>query len=273
MLDEALRAAHRPELAAEGQLLSPEQLRTLALNATAVITAAAAAEYQHYVRVREELRGSASAYSSMGSVTAAPASSAFHRSGSRAAATRHHAPGGLGHRLGAAVLGAGQPGGRRISDGIASRRWAGMSYSRRLRAALLGLHVRPEVPTAARAAGLRSPRPSEQPAAVRMPARTRTARSKTPAAETTEAAGAGGLAVFAVLAPTLSGTAAALFFLIGLILKTFEAEPALARALINAGWLAGAVAMVTIVVCAVLLLVTAVRSPGQPPGRPRTTTH
>ncbi|MFF7954070.1 hypothetical protein [Streptomyces griseorubiginosus] len=57
VLDEALRSApHRPELAAVGQRLNPEQLRTMALNATAIITAAAATEYQHYVRVREEQR-------------------------------------------------------------------------------------------------------------------------------------------------------------------------------------------------------------------------
>jgi hypothetical protein len=57
VLDEALRSApHRPELAAVGQRLNSEQLRTMALNATALITAAAATEYQHYVKVREELR-------------------------------------------------------------------------------------------------------------------------------------------------------------------------------------------------------------------------
>ncbi|KUO21400.1 hypothetical protein [Streptomyces dysideae] len=57
ILDEALRSApHRPELAAVGQRLNPEQLRTMALNATALVTAAAATEYQHYVKVREELR-------------------------------------------------------------------------------------------------------------------------------------------------------------------------------------------------------------------------
>ncbi|MET7679472.1 hypothetical protein [Streptomyces sp. NPDC005423] len=57
ILDEALRSApHRPELAADGQRLNPEQLRTMALNATELITAAAATEYQHYVKVREELR-------------------------------------------------------------------------------------------------------------------------------------------------------------------------------------------------------------------------
>ncbi|WP_225832782.1 hypothetical protein [Streptomyces sp. NK08204] len=57
ILDEALRSApHRPELAAVGQRLNAEQLRTMALSATALITAAAATEYHHYVKVREELR-------------------------------------------------------------------------------------------------------------------------------------------------------------------------------------------------------------------------
>ncbi|MFI2641652.1 hypothetical protein [Streptomyces sp. NPDC018610] len=57
ILDEALRSApHRPELAAIGQRLTTEQLRTMALGATALITVAAATEYQHYVKIREELR-------------------------------------------------------------------------------------------------------------------------------------------------------------------------------------------------------------------------
>ncbi|SER93930.1 hypothetical protein SAMN04487983_102583 [Streptomyces sp. yr375] len=57
ILDEALRSAPRhPELAAVGQRLNAEQLRTMALNASALITVAAASEYQHYVKVREELR-------------------------------------------------------------------------------------------------------------------------------------------------------------------------------------------------------------------------
>ncbi|MGW0737418.1 hypothetical protein [Streptomyces sp. NPDC002851] len=57
ILDEALRSApDHPDLAAVGDRLNPEQLRTMALNATTLITAAAAAEYQHYVKVREELR-------------------------------------------------------------------------------------------------------------------------------------------------------------------------------------------------------------------------
>ncbi|MET9801894.1 hypothetical protein [Streptomyces sp. NPDC006368] len=57
LLDDALRNAHeRPELAGIGQRLNAEQLRTMALNATAIITAAAATEYDHFVQVREESR-------------------------------------------------------------------------------------------------------------------------------------------------------------------------------------------------------------------------
>ncbi|MFH9551050.1 hypothetical protein OHS71_21255 [Streptomyces sp. NBC_00377] len=72
ILDEALRSApHHPELAAVGQRLNPEQLRTMALNASALITVAAAAEYQHYVKVREELRHPAPSTPSSTSETSA----------------------------------------------------------------------------------------------------------------------------------------------------------------------------------------------------------
>ncbi|MFI5984146.1 hypothetical protein ACIBEA_25070 [Streptomyces sp. NPDC051555] len=57
LLDEALRTAHeRPELASLGERLNAEQLRTMALDASALLTAAAAAEYDHYVKIRGELR-------------------------------------------------------------------------------------------------------------------------------------------------------------------------------------------------------------------------
>ncbi|MFK0197549.1 hypothetical protein [Streptomyces lavendulae] len=57
LLDEALRTAdERPELATLGERLNAEQLRTMALSASTLLTAAAAAEYDHYVKVREELR-------------------------------------------------------------------------------------------------------------------------------------------------------------------------------------------------------------------------
>ncbi|MCH0538811.1 hypothetical protein I3F58_04410 [Streptomyces sp. MUM 203J] len=57
LLDEVLRTAQdRPELAAVGQRLNNEQLRTMAMDASAVISTAAAAEYDHFVRVRAEHR-------------------------------------------------------------------------------------------------------------------------------------------------------------------------------------------------------------------------
>lgn len=57
LLDEALRTApERPELAALGERLNAEQLRTMAIGASALLTAAAAAEYEHYVKLRGERR-------------------------------------------------------------------------------------------------------------------------------------------------------------------------------------------------------------------------
>ncbi|MFD5766017.1 hypothetical protein ACFWIN_09370 [Streptomyces sp. NPDC127049] len=57
VLDEALRTApERPELVRTGTRLTAAQLRVMALNATALITAAAASEYEHFVKVREQNR-------------------------------------------------------------------------------------------------------------------------------------------------------------------------------------------------------------------------
>lgn len=57
VLDEVLRTAdHRPDLKGIGQRLTAEQLRTMALSASAAITACAAAEYQDYVLARAKLR-------------------------------------------------------------------------------------------------------------------------------------------------------------------------------------------------------------------------
>ncbi|MFF9503874.1 hypothetical protein [Streptomyces sp. NPDC014656] len=57
LLDEALRTApERPELDGAGTRLTAAQLRAMALNATALITAAAASEYEHFTKVREEHR-------------------------------------------------------------------------------------------------------------------------------------------------------------------------------------------------------------------------
>ncbi|MFI1394533.1 hypothetical protein [Streptomyces sp. NPDC020681] len=80
ILDDALRNAHdRPDLAAVGQRLNAEQLRTMALNATALITTAAAAEYEHYIKIREEMRAPTSVASVHNSVLAPAAGEAAER--------------------------------------------------------------------------------------------------------------------------------------------------------------------------------------------------
>ncbi|GHA63499.1 membrane protein [Streptomyces tendae] len=166
ILDEALRSApHRPELAAVGQRLNSEQLRTMALNATALITAAATTEYQHYVKVREESRRPAP--SGPSSTTREPGS---QEQGSGA--------GGL-----AATMG-----------------------------------------------------------------------------EMAEATGAGAVAVVAVLAPVLAGTAAAIFLLVGYLLKMLDPGQTFAQTMLTTGWVFGAVTAVAILVAAVGLLLTALRN-------------
>ncbi|MFF9814606.1 hypothetical protein [Streptomyces sp. NPDC014006] len=175
ILDEALRsAAHRPELSAVGQRLTLEQLRAMALSAISLITASAATEYQHYVKVREELRHPAPA--------AAP--TAEHPSASSDAGS---APMGL-----AATMG-----------------------------------------------------------------------------EMAESTGAGAVAVVAVLAPVLAGTAAAIFLLVGYVLKMLDPEPAFARTMLTAGWVFGALTAAAILVATVGLLLTALRNrPSLDPGAP-----
>jgi hypothetical protein len=152
ILDDALRNAHdRPDLAAVGQRLNAAQLRTMALNATALITGAAAAEYETYVKVREERR--------------APTADASVRNSVLAPAV-------------------GQAG----DDG------------------------------------------------------------------------AGFAAVIAVLAPVLAGTAAAIFLLVGYILKLLNPTPSFAETLLTAGWFFGAVTAAGILIAAVGLLLTALRN-------------
>ncbi|MFA3837440.1 hypothetical protein [Streptomyces aureus] len=165
ILDDALRTApDRPDLAAVGQRLNPEQLRTMALNATALITAAAATEYQNYVKVRADLRASPRPVHPL-------------REGGSAA----------------------ESGGGAI--GLA---------------ATVG--------------------------------------------EVAETTGAGVVAVLAVLAPVLAGTAAAIFLLVGYILKMLDPEPAFAQTLLTAGWVFGALTAAGILVAGVGLLLTALRN-------------
>ncbi|GHH95202.1 hypothetical protein [Streptomyces capillispiralis] len=166
ILDEALRSApHDPELTAVGQRLNSEQLRTMALNATALITAAAATEYRHYVKVREELRR-----------PPARSTPPVRDSGS-----------------------AGEPDTHTV--GLA---------------ATMG--------------------------------------------EVAETAGAGAVAVVAVLAPVLAGTAAAIFLLVGYVLRMLDPGAAFARTMLTTGWVFGAVTAIAILVAAVGLLITALRN-------------
>ncbi|GAA3000282.1 membrane protein [Streptomyces drozdowiczii] len=147
LLDDALRHAHeRPELAAVGERLNAAQLRTMALAAVALITAAAATEYEQYVKARDELR----------------------------APDRDADPG-------------------TTPDGLGQ-------------------------------------------------------------------SGAGIGAVVTVLAPMLAGTAAAIFLLIGYLLKMLEPPPAFATTMVGAGWFFAALTAAAILVAAVGLLVTALRN-------------
>ncbi|MFE3068985.1 hypothetical protein [Streptomyces sp. NPDC059247] len=57
VLDDALNTARtRPDLDGAGDRLTLVQLRALTLNATTLVTSAAASEYEHYVKVREQHR-------------------------------------------------------------------------------------------------------------------------------------------------------------------------------------------------------------------------
>ncbi|OON79222.1 hypothetical protein [Streptomyces tsukubensis] len=166
ILDEALHITpDHPDLATKPHRLNPEQLRTMALNASALITAAAATEYQHYVKVREQFREPAGGLRGGGS----------DESGATAGT-----PGPLG--LGVSVSGV------------------------------------------------------------------------------TEAAGAGIIAVVAVLAPVLAGTAAVIFLLVGYILKMLTPEPAIATTLITAGSVFGVLTAVAILIAGAGLLLTALRN-------------
>ncbi|MGW1866443.1 hypothetical protein ACWCPS_12885 [Streptomyces mauvecolor] len=75
-----------------------------------------------------------------------------------------------------------------------------------------------------------------------------------------EPSGAGIGAVVAVLAPVLAGTAAAIFLLVGYILKMLNPVPAFADTMLTAGWFFGALTAAAILAAAVGLLITAVRN-------------
>ncbi|MCX5200010.1 hypothetical protein OG897_00830 [Streptomyces sp. NBC_00237] len=148
-LGEALRTAHeRPELAAPDGRLNSEQLRTAALSAREIINEHARTEYDHYVKVRTELR--------------APA-------------------------LPATLL----------TPGIG---------------------------------------------------------------ENAEATGAGAVAVVAVLTPVLAGIAAVVLLLVGYLLRMLKPQPAVADALLTAGWIFAALTAAGLLGAAIGLLFTALRN-------------
>lgn len=244
LLDDALRMAPgHSELAPVGGPLNREQLRTMALNATALITAAAAAEYDHYVKVRNQVTRLSTAYSSPNSPSA-PATAAA----------------GPGRRLRAAVLGAGdgEPEGRRATGEVPHRRWVEMSYGRRLLAALLGMRVRPEgQPQAAQ-----RPRTAKTPSAAE---RRHSSLSAYPSSLSRRRAGAGVFATFVVIGTVLSGVAALVFLAVGLLLKALDTGSTAAQVMVTGAWLFGTMTAVGLVIAVLGVVVTALRNDAEAP--------
>ncbi|WP_329464097.1 hypothetical protein [Streptomyces sp. NBC_01431] len=80
------------------------------------------------------------------------------------------------------------------------------------------------------------------------------------AGEALEPSGAGIGAVVTVLAPVLAGTAAAIFLLVGYILKMLHPQPSFADTMLTAGWFFGALTAAAILAAGVGLLLTALRN-------------
>ncbi|MFE5122870.1 hypothetical protein [Streptomyces sp. NPDC056669] len=161
VLDEALRTAdRRPDLTGVGQRLTAEQLRTMALGASAAIAACAAAEYQDYRETRAKLREPAPLFPLAGDVS-----------------EREHPDGTVG------LAGAMQ-----------------------------------------------------------------------------DATGAGLVAMLAVLAPVLAGTAAIIFLIVGYVLNVLDPAPSIAQPMVTAGWFFAALTAAGILIAAVGLLLTALRN-------------
>ncbi|MFD5633620.1 hypothetical protein ACFWJM_05675 [Streptomyces sp. NPDC127077] len=249
ILDEVLRSAPtRPELAAMGQRLNSEQLRTMALNASGLITAAAAPEYQHYVKVRSEWRQPADP-----PLPAPPLECS--------AADRGRLPTtSLGRRIRAAVLGSGTSHGHQAGT-VTRQHWVGMSFGRRVLASVLGLRVRPSLspPLRGSSNAAHSASPAQTPAPT---ADKSTARLAATLGEVAESTGASPLAVVAVLTPVLAGTAALIFLLIGYLLSFLDPEPAYAQDALGTGWVLGAVTAASVLAAAIGLFLTALRNRG-----------
>jgi hypothetical protein len=82
--------------------------------------------------------------------------------------------------------------------------------------------------------------------------------AETPASPGASGPGAGAVAV--VLVPLLAGASAVVLLLIGYVLKMFTPEPAMARTLLTAGWVFGALAAGGLLTAAAGLLVAALRN-------------
>lgn len=89
-----------------------------------------------------------------------------------------------------------------------------------------------------------------------------------------DSSGAGLVAVLAVLAPVLAGAAAAIFLVVGYVLRVFAPDATVGEPLVTAGWVFAACAAVGVLIAAVGLLITALRNNGDGRGqRPRTRTE
>ncbi|MFT2020323.1 hypothetical protein ACMA1D_31515 [Streptomyces sp. 796.1] len=85
--------------------------------------------------------------------------------------------------------------------------------------------------------------------------------------DVTGRSGAGVVAMLAVLAPALAGSAAVIFLVVGALLRVFAPDAALGAPLVTAGWVFAVCAAVGILIAATALLVTAVRNGGTGRGR------
>ncbi|MFI1312180.1 hypothetical protein ACH4TS_18770 [Streptomyces albidoflavus] len=90
----------------------------------------------------------------------------------------------------------------------------------------------------------------------------------TAVSQMTEATGAGALAVLAVLAPLLAGTAALIFLLVGYGLRMLDPAPALAQTLLTTGWVFAAFAAAALLAAGLALLLTALRNKALFPAAP-----
>ncbi|MGW7824996.1 hypothetical protein ACWGLF_44900 [Streptomyces puniciscabiei] len=237
ILDEALRS-NRPELAALGERLNPEQLRTMALNATALIAAAAASEYRHYVKVREELRDPRVSTPSSAHQTGTGASGTGVLRGAatmpQAAQAAEATGGGIGRRVLASILGVEHRTGRsRDTHGSRS-----LPLRIRLATALLGSRARPAAPRPAPA----PPRPPSEP---------------------------GAAAAFAVTASILFGALGVICLLTGYVLKTLGSAPATADTVIGSGLVLSGIMILVSLAGVIWLIGTALREASLPRGADR----